>query len=243
MGPVDTTPGPDPVDADPDGGTYDDPGPEEPIGFQRWMKRSASGAILSGIALGLQQALEPEARAAGIRHGGTGRARGPRHGHHAPLRPRRPDQDGRRHPRTRQGHPAGPSTGRPPGGRSLNGRTPSRRPGPTPHRPEGDHRLHPAEPEELPQQRSVEPPLAQGRAGDPPGDGGRQDEAESDAGGLEDGEHDQSRSGEHGDDLTGLGEHAVRSVRSGADGRCDPIRTASSWARRPGGGAPTSRRG
>jgi hypothetical protein len=60
MGPVDTTPGPDPGDADPDGGTYVDPGPEEPIGFQLWMKRSASGAILSGIALGLQQALEPK---------------------------------------------------------------------------------------------------------------------------------------------------------------------------------------
>ena len=60
MGPVDTTPGPDPGDAGPDDGTFDDPGPEEPIGFQRWMKRSASGAILSGIALGLQQALEPE---------------------------------------------------------------------------------------------------------------------------------------------------------------------------------------
>jgi len=60
MGPVDTTPGPDPGDAVPDGGTYEDPGPEEPIGFQGWMKRSASGAILSGIALGLQQALEPK---------------------------------------------------------------------------------------------------------------------------------------------------------------------------------------
>ena len=30
------------------------------MGFQRWMKRSATGAILSGIALGLQQALEPK---------------------------------------------------------------------------------------------------------------------------------------------------------------------------------------
>ncbi len=95
MGCVDTTPGPDPGDADPefvsgvaptgpasDGpcgvgpvggavagidagggtadGTYDDPGPHEPVGFQLWMKRSATGAVLSGIALGLQQALEPK---------------------------------------------------------------------------------------------------------------------------------------------------------------------------------------
>ena len=30
----------------------------DPLRFNRWMKRSASGAVLSGIALGLQQALE-----------------------------------------------------------------------------------------------------------------------------------------------------------------------------------------
>ena len=32
--------------------------PHDPLRFNRWMKRSASGAVLSGIALGLQQALE-----------------------------------------------------------------------------------------------------------------------------------------------------------------------------------------
>jgi hypothetical protein len=79
---VDTTPGPDPGDADTDGtdgtdegdtdtdgtdgtdtdtdGTDDDDGagPHDPLRFSQWMKRSATGAVLSGIALGLQQALE-----------------------------------------------------------------------------------------------------------------------------------------------------------------------------------------
>jgi len=38
----------------------DDPGPHDPLRFNQWMKRSAAGAVLSGIALGLQQALEPK---------------------------------------------------------------------------------------------------------------------------------------------------------------------------------------
>lgn len=38
---------------DEDGG-----GPHDPMRFNHWMKRSATGAVLSGIALGLQQALE-----------------------------------------------------------------------------------------------------------------------------------------------------------------------------------------
>ena len=32
----------------------------DPLRFQHWRKRSATGAVLSGIALGLQQALEPK---------------------------------------------------------------------------------------------------------------------------------------------------------------------------------------
>jgi hypothetical protein len=44
----------DPSASDPD----DDPGPHDPLRFNHWMKRSAAGAVLSGIALGLQQALE-----------------------------------------------------------------------------------------------------------------------------------------------------------------------------------------
>ncbi|MGD0880047.1 MAG: hypothetical protein ABSB09_00565 [Acidimicrobiales bacterium] len=40
------------TDADADGGTPD------PLRFSNWMKRSATGAVLSGIALGLQHALE-----------------------------------------------------------------------------------------------------------------------------------------------------------------------------------------
>jgi len=47
-----------------DGATADaadgDPGPHDPLRFNQWMKRSATGAVLSGIALGLQQALEPK---------------------------------------------------------------------------------------------------------------------------------------------------------------------------------------
>ncbi len=83
MGCVDTTPGPEPGDGDtepagssaptgPDGGggeggdTEDgavddaDGGDHEPLPFQQWMKRSATGAVLSGIALGLQQIFEPK---------------------------------------------------------------------------------------------------------------------------------------------------------------------------------------
>jgi hypothetical protein len=37
-----------------------DPGAHDPLRFNQWMKRSATGAVLSGIALGLQQALEPK---------------------------------------------------------------------------------------------------------------------------------------------------------------------------------------
>ena len=44
----------DPLASDAD----DDPGPHDPLRFNHWMKRSAAGAVLSGIALGLQQALE-----------------------------------------------------------------------------------------------------------------------------------------------------------------------------------------
>jgi hypothetical protein len=43
----------DELDDDEDGG-----GPHDPMRFNHWMKRSATGAVLSGIALGLQQALE-----------------------------------------------------------------------------------------------------------------------------------------------------------------------------------------
>jgi len=47
------------VDGDEDrAGDGDDPGAGDPLRFHRWMKRSATGAVLSGIALGLQQALE-----------------------------------------------------------------------------------------------------------------------------------------------------------------------------------------
>ena len=87
MGCVDISPGPEPRDAaaDPGGGrAEDDAGPtddgerggdgpggdgpggtevpvgEDPLRFHHWMKRSAAGAVLSGIALGLQQALEPK---------------------------------------------------------------------------------------------------------------------------------------------------------------------------------------
>jgi len=85
VGSVDTAPGPDPGDAesehgdtvaseagappsDPPEPTATDPleptdeelGPHDPLRFNHWMKRSAAGAVLSGIALGLQQALEPK---------------------------------------------------------------------------------------------------------------------------------------------------------------------------------------
>jgi len=38
----------------------DEPVGSDPLRFNQWMKRSATGAVLSGIALGLQQALEPK---------------------------------------------------------------------------------------------------------------------------------------------------------------------------------------
>jgi hypothetical protein len=43
---------------DPDDDGSDGTG--DPLRFHSWMKRSATGAVLSGIALGLQQALEPK---------------------------------------------------------------------------------------------------------------------------------------------------------------------------------------
>jgi hypothetical protein len=45
----------------PDGsGEPDDHVPHEPLPFQQWIKRSASGAVLTGIALGLQQVYQPK---------------------------------------------------------------------------------------------------------------------------------------------------------------------------------------
>lgn len=38
----------------------DPPAGPDPLRFSRWMRQSATGAVLSGIALGLQQALEPK---------------------------------------------------------------------------------------------------------------------------------------------------------------------------------------
>jgi len=40
-------------------GEPEDHVPHEPLQFQKWIKRSASGAVLSGIALGLQQVYQP----------------------------------------------------------------------------------------------------------------------------------------------------------------------------------------
>jgi hypothetical protein len=47
-------------DADPTDGAGNDEVPEgsDPLRFSHWMKRSATGAVLTGIAIGLQQALE-----------------------------------------------------------------------------------------------------------------------------------------------------------------------------------------
>jgi hypothetical protein len=61
-------------DSDPDGNEGDTDGPDDPAGpgdtdgepaaardplrFNSWMKRSATGAVMTGIAVGLQQALE-----------------------------------------------------------------------------------------------------------------------------------------------------------------------------------------
>lgn len=47
-----------PGDADVDIDGDDEAVPHDPLRFSQWMKRSATGAVLSGIALGLQQALE-----------------------------------------------------------------------------------------------------------------------------------------------------------------------------------------
>lgn len=33
--------------------------PKDPLRFSRWMKRSAAGAVMTGIAIGLREALEP----------------------------------------------------------------------------------------------------------------------------------------------------------------------------------------
>jgi len=41
-----------------DGGGEDDESGPDPLRFNRWMRSSASGGILTGIALGLQHALE-----------------------------------------------------------------------------------------------------------------------------------------------------------------------------------------
>ena len=73
MGSVDTDPtdpGPGAGDEGEGEGPVVDPGGEpagdgldhgrDPLRFNNWMKRSATGALLSGIALGLQQALEPK---------------------------------------------------------------------------------------------------------------------------------------------------------------------------------------
>ncbi len=46
-----------PEGADPDGGG-EHPGGKDPLRFNNWMKRSATGAVMTGIAVGLQQALE-----------------------------------------------------------------------------------------------------------------------------------------------------------------------------------------
>jgi len=46
---------------DPDGFPLrEDHSPHEPLPFQRWIKRSASGAVLTGIAFGLQEVLQPK---------------------------------------------------------------------------------------------------------------------------------------------------------------------------------------
>ncbi len=43
---------------DVDGDSPDDEG-RDPLRFNHWMKRSATGAVLTGITLGLREALEP----------------------------------------------------------------------------------------------------------------------------------------------------------------------------------------
>jgi hypothetical protein len=44
--------------SEPTGGSEQEDG-KDPLRFNNWMKRSATGAVMTGIALGLQQALEP----------------------------------------------------------------------------------------------------------------------------------------------------------------------------------------
>ncbi len=63
---VETTPDPDPDDGPavgPDDGPADGPDDafegRDPLRFNRWMKRSATGAVMTGISLGLREALEP----------------------------------------------------------------------------------------------------------------------------------------------------------------------------------------
>jgi hypothetical protein len=41
-------------------GDEDDYVPHEPLPFQKWVKRSATGAVLSGIAIGLRDVLQPK---------------------------------------------------------------------------------------------------------------------------------------------------------------------------------------
>jgi hypothetical protein len=40
------------------GGEHEPPGGSDPLRFNRWMKHSATGAVLTGISLGFRQALE-----------------------------------------------------------------------------------------------------------------------------------------------------------------------------------------
>ena len=48
--------------ADPEGGVGPEgaaEGERDPLRFNNWMKRSATGAVMTGIAIGLREALEP----------------------------------------------------------------------------------------------------------------------------------------------------------------------------------------
>jgi len=76
---VESNPRPDPVDEGPNDSTE---GPEPPVGdgggagergdevdagkdplrFSNWMKRSATGAVMTGIAVGLKEALQPKTK-------------------------------------------------------------------------------------------------------------------------------------------------------------------------------------
>ena len=57
---LDGVPGPDrPAAGDPTGGAEPDYADgKDPLRFNNWMKRSATGAVLTGITIGLQRALE-----------------------------------------------------------------------------------------------------------------------------------------------------------------------------------------